>query len=66
MKEIDFSQKLLSNSMSFGVFFTFARYWTSSDYKELLKAKEKWDPDNIFNHCHSVGSTTQNCCPPDV
>ena len=22
-----------------------------------------WDPDNIFHHCHSVGSTSQNCCP---
>ena len=40
------------------------RYFNPENYKMLLKAKEVWDPENIFNHCQSIGSTTENCCPP--
>ena len=29
----------------------------------LLKIKRAWDPDNVFHHCQSVGSTDQHCCP---
>ena len=38
------------------------RYW-GSNYPRLLRIKQAWDPSNVFNHCHSVGSTEQNCCP---
>jgi len=38
------------------------RYW-GSNYPRLLKIKQAWDPGNVFNHCQSVGSTEQNCCP---
>jgi len=38
------------------------RYW-GSNYPRLLRIKSAWDPTNVFNHCHSVGSTEQNCCP---
>ncbi len=37
------------------------RYW-GSNYPHLLEVKAKWDPDNMFNHCHSVGSTEEMCC----
>ena len=40
---------------------TFFRYWGNS-YKRLLTIKKFWDPNNIFNYCHSVGSTEENCC----
>ncbi len=43
-------------------FFHF-RYFPDGHYEKLLQAKKIWDPDNIFNHCHSVGSTSENCCP---
>ena len=42
------------------------RYWSERNNEILLRAKRFWDPQNIFNHCHSVGSTTENCCPPDA
>lgn len=43
-------------------FFSFGqRYWGNS-YDRLLKIKQRWDPDNLFNYCQSVGSTTENCC----
>merc|ERR1719468_1281214 len=38
------------------------RYW-GAHYPRLLKIKQAWDPGNVFHHCHSVGSTEQNCCP---
>ena len=38
------------------------RYW-GSHYPRLLRIKKIWDPTNVFNHCHSVGSTDQHCCP---
>ncbi len=38
------------------------RYW-GPNYPRLLRLKEYWDPDNVFNHCHSVGSTSNYCCP---
>lgn len=38
------------------------RYW-GTHYQKLLRIKSTWDPDNIFNHCQSVGSTDQYCCP---
>ena len=39
------------------------RYWSKENYEMLLKAKTFWDPNNVFNHCLSVGSTNENCCP---
>ena len=42
------------------------RYWSPHNYKMLLKAKEFWDPENTFNHCQSIGSTNEDCCPPDM
>lgn len=43
-------------------FFPFyERYWGNS-YRDLLKAKKFWDPTNVFNYCHSVGSSEENCC----
>ena len=41
-----------------------ARYFNKDSYEMLLKAKKAWDPQNIFNHCQSIGSTLENCCPP--
>ena len=38
------------------------RYWGNS-YPRLLKIKEHWDPNRVFDHCHSVGSTRNDCCP---
>eukprot|EP00092_Neocalanus_flemingeri_P022800 GFUD01024724.1.p1 GENE.GFUD01024724.1~~GFUD01024724.1.p1 ORF type:complete len:607 (-),score=100.10 GFUD01024724.1:109-1884(-) len=38
------------------------RYW-GSHYPQLLRIKSAWDPDNVFHHCHSVGSAEQYCCP---
>ena len=37
------------------------RYF-GNNYPRLLKIKRYWDPENIINHCHSVGSTEQECC----
>ena len=37
------------------------RYW--EDYSNLQSIKNYWDPSNTFNHCHSVGSTDNTCCP---
>ena len=42
------------------------RYWGERNKEMLLKAKQFWDPQNVFNHCHSVGSTIENCCPSDA
>ena len=42
------------------------RYWSQKNYNMLLNAKKSWDPDNVFNHCQSIGSTKENCCPPDL
>ena len=35
-------------------------------YDQLVALKHDWDPDNVFNHCQSVGSTDANCCPQQV
>ena len=37
------------------------RYW--DNYSQLKTMKTYWDPANVFNHCHSVGSTDNTCCP---
>ena len=37
------------------------RYW--NDYARLQNVKKYWDPANTFNHCHSVGSSNNTCCP---
>ena len=37
------------------------RYW-GENYSKLLDIKHYWDPDNIINHCQSVGSTDDSCC----
>lgn len=37
------------------------RYW--ENYSQLQTIKRTWDPRNVFNHCHSVGSTDNTCCP---
>ena len=39
----------------------YERYW-GKNYGRLLEIKHKWDPHNVFNHCHSVGSTEELCC----
>lgn len=39
------------------------RYFSPGVYDRLLKAKRLWDPENIFNHCQSIGNNNQNCCP---
>ena len=44
-----------------GDHFTY-RYW-GDNYERLLKIKDYWDPDNVFNYCQSVGSTSETCCP---
>ena len=41
---------------------TSSRYWGDS-YPYLLRIKKQWDPDNIFNHCQSLGSEEELCCP---
>jgi len=38
------------------------RYW-GENYPRLLAIKATWDPGNVFNHCQSVGSTDNSCCP---
>ena len=38
-----------------------SRYF-GGNYERLLRVKEFWDPDNFINHCHSVGSTVEDCC----
>ncbi len=38
------------------------RYY-GDNYDRLVKIKEFWDTDNLINHCHSVGSTMEECCP---
>ena len=37
------------------------RYWGNS-YPRLLEIKKHWDPNNVFNYCHSVGSKVEQCC----
>ena len=37
------------------------RYF-GNNYPALLKLKEAWDPENVFNYCQSIGSTSDNCC----
>jgi|OM-RGC.v1.031306822 Berberine and berberine like. len=37
------------------------RYW--ENYSQLQTIKRTWDPRNVFNHCHSVGSSDNTCCP---
>ncbi len=39
----------------------FERYFGES-YGHLLRIKEEWDPHNVFNHCHSIGSNEEDCC----
>jgi len=41
------------------------KYW-GEGVTSLQAIKAEWDPDNLFNHCQSVGSTPisgQGCCP---
>jgi len=38
------------------------RYW-GENYSRLLTIKAYWDPENMFQHCQSVGSTDNMCCP---
>ena len=42
------------------------RYWSEKNNILLQNAKRHWDPQNMFHHCHSVGSTIENCCPADA
>ena len=57
-----FSQFQYSNTPSCENIDFALRYWGAA-YPRLLRIKEAWDPYNVFHHCHSVGSTTQDCCP---
>jgi len=41
------------------------KYW-GSGVSTLETIKTEWDPDNLFNHCQSIGSSPvsgQGCCP---
>ena len=41
------------------------KYW-GEGVSTLQTIKSEWDPDNLFNHCQSIGSTPvsgQDCCP---
>jgi hypothetical protein len=41
------------------------KYWGDS-VSDLQTIKSEWDPDNLFNHCQSIGSSPmsgQDCCP---
>merc|ERR1719186_1624327 len=38
------------------------RYW-GENYNRLLAIKAYWDNENVFNHCQSVCSTDNMCCP---
>ena len=40
----------------------YKRYWNYL-YNRLLDIKKFWDPDNVFSHCHSLGSVEEHCCP---
>jgi len=37
------------------------RFWGNS-YGRLLEIKKFWDPQNVFHHCFSIGSTDEKCC----
>ena len=39
------------------------RYFSPGIYEKLLATKWHWDPENKFNHCQSIGSTDESCCP---
>lgn len=39
------------------------RYFSPGVYEKLLAVKWHWDPKNKFNHCQSIGSTNEDCCP---
>ena len=49
------------SSIDQGLTYVSCRYF-GHIYPRLLKIKNYWDPDNVINHCQSVGSTEQNCC----
>ena len=36
---------------------------SGENYPRLLAIKATWDHGNVFNHCQSVGSTDNSCCP---
>ena len=40
-----------------------SKFFHPQVYKWMLRTKNFWDPDNTFNHCFSIGSREQNCCP---
>ena len=42
------------------------RYWSDKNYEFLVRTKRIWDPQNVFNHCHSIGSNVEDCCPKDM
>ena len=29
----------------------------------ITSLQDYWDPGNVFNHCQSVGSLDNECCP---
>ena len=43
-----------------------SKHFDPDVYERLLKTKKYWDSTNMFNHCFSVGSTKQDCCPKPI
>ena len=44
----------------------FFRYWSAKNIEIMSRAKQFWDPQNVFNHCQSFGSKEEHCCPRDL
>ena len=54
----------VSTKMRISSLFCFLRYF-GDNYEWMVKLKRDWDPKNVFNHCQSIGSNEEHCCPHD-